>query len=73
MPFFPALNVIAMAFMVGVIVLLATTESGRDAFYVGAGALVLLTIAWFTLVRDEGRAPIVLEEADHLSGDSSRV
>lgn len=73
MPFFPVLNVIAMAFMVGVIVLLATTESGRDAFYVGAGALVLLTIAWFTLVRDEGRAPIVLEEADHLSGDTSRV
>ena len=73
MPFFPILNVIAMAFMVGVIVLLATTESGRDAFFVGAGALVLLTIAWFTLVRDEGRAPILLEDAAHLSGDSSRV
>ena len=44
-----------------------------NAFFVGAGALVLLTIAWFTLVRDEGRAPIVLEDAAHLSGDSSRV
>ena len=62
-----------LTFMVGVIVLLATTEDGRNAFLVGAGALVLLTIAWFALVRGEGRRPIVLEDAGQRSGDSSRV
>ncbi|WP_068423447.1 amino acid permease [Janibacter terrae] len=60
MPFFPVLNSIAIVFMLGVIVLLATTDSGRNAFYVGAGALVLLTLAYFTLVRGEGRAPVDL-------------
>src|SRR5690606_5380980 len=40
MPLFPLLNAVATAFMVFVVVLLAMTESGRDAFLVGAGALV---------------------------------
>lgn len=77
MPLFPVLNAIAIAFMIGVIVLLATTDDGRNAFFVGAGALVLLTAAYFTFVRGEGRKPIVLEvgtSPDHQrSGDSSRV
>nr|WP_257907132.1 hypothetical protein [Janibacter limosus] len=75
MPLFPVLNVIAIAFMVGVIVLLATTDSGRNAFYVGAGALVLLTAAYFGFVRGVGREPIVLppHTVDQRSGDSSRV
>ncbi|WP_245634560.1 amino acid permease [Janibacter limosus] len=60
MPLFPVLNTIAIAFMVGVIVLLATTDAGRNAFYVGAGALLLLTAAYFGCVRGEGREPIVL-------------
>ena len=62
MPLFPTFNVIAIAFMVFVIVLLATTDAGRDAFLVGAGALVVLTVAYFALVRGEGRRPIDLEE-----------
>ncbi|WP_242612883.1 amino acid permease [Janibacter limosus] len=75
MPLFPVLNVVAIAFMVGVIVLLATTDSGRNAFYVGAGALVLLTAAYFGFVRGVGREPIVLppHTVDQRSGDSSRV
>ena len=63
MPLFPVFNVIAIAFMVGVIVLLATTEEGRDAFLVGSGALVILTVAYFAFVRGEGRQPIDLTHA----------
>ncbi len=63
MPLFPVFNVIAIAFMIGVIVLLATTEAGRDAFLVGAGALVVLTIGYFAFVRGEGRQPIDLSHA----------
>lgn len=63
MPLFPVFNVIATAFMVGVIVLLATTEAGRDAFLVGSGALVILTVAYFALVRGDGRQPIDLSQS----------
>lgn len=70
MPFFPVLNAIAIAFMVFVIVLLATTEAGRDAFLVGAGALVVLTLAYFAFVRGDGREAIDL---DQRSGESSRL
>lgn len=77
MPLFPVLNVIAIVFMIGVIVLLATTDDGRNAFFVGAGALAVLTAAYFLFVRGEGREPIVLEvgssPADQRSGTSSRV
>ncbi|MGO1167659.1 MAG: amino acid permease [Janibacter sp.] len=69
MPLFPVLNAIAIAFMVFVIVLLATTEAGRDAFLVGAGALVVLTLAYFAFVRGDGREAIDL---DQRSGVSSR-
>lgn len=79
MPLFPLLNAVATAFMVFVVVLLATTESGRDAFLVGAGALALLTLAYVTLVRGRGRERIELpgretsEAATQASGVSSRV
>lgn len=63
MPLFPVLNAIAIGFMVFVIVLLATTEAGRDAFLVGAGALGVLTAAYFALVRGDGRRPIDLTRA----------
>lgn len=64
MPLFPVLNAIAVAFMVFVIGVLAMTEGGRNAFYVGAGALVLLTIAYFGLVRGQGREHIELPARD---------
>ena len=62
MPFFPIPNAIALAFMAGIVVLLASTDSGRDAFLVGAGALALLTLAYLGLVRGRGRDRIVLEQ-----------
>lgn len=69
-PFFPVPNVLALAFMAGVILLLASTEDGRSAFLVGAGALVALAIAYAALVRGRGREAIVLDQS---SGESSRV
>lgn len=60
MPLFPLPNAVAIVFMVGVILLLAATEDGRNAFLVGAGALVILTVAYCGLVRGRGREPIVL-------------
>ncbi|WP_084342647.1 amino acid permease [Janibacter corallicola] len=60
MPFFPVPNVIAIAFMIGVILLLAMTEDGRHAFVVGAGTLVVLTIGYVALVRGRGRETTTL-------------
>ncbi len=61
MPFFPVPNAVAVAFMLGVILLLAMTESGRHAFIVGSGMLVLLTAAYFAFVRGRGRERMTLD------------
>ncbi len=62
-PAFPVLNAIAAAFMLFVIVLLAMTEAGRSAFFVGVSALVLLTAAFFGFVRGKGRERLTLPSA----------
>lgn len=63
MPAFPVLNAIAVAFMVFVIVLLATTADGQSAFLVGAGAVIVLSLAYVVFVRGKGRERIVLTPA----------
>ncbi|MCB4208824.1 amino acid permease [Arthrobacter sp. UM1] len=61
MPLFPVLNLLSMAFMVFVMVILALNESGRVAFYVGVGALAVLTVCYFAFVRGKGRERIDLQ------------
>ena len=60
MPFFPIPNVIAIAFMLGVILLLAMTADGRHAFVVGAGTLIVLSIGYVALVGGRGRETTTL-------------
>ncbi|APF40885.1 amino acid permease [Neomicrococcus aestuarii] len=61
LPGWPYLNYIAIAFMVGVMVILAFSAAGRTALIVGLSWMALLTLAYFFWLPKSARQRVELE------------
>ncbi|MET7517434.1 hypothetical protein ABZS88_28880 [Streptomyces sp. NPDC005480] len=65
-PFWPYGQIITVAFMVGVVVLLAFSDSTRIALLVGGVWLALMTCVYYLWLRPRARRAAVADTAPHV-------